>query len=328
MLSIVIPLYNKEDYIVDTLSKLKGVPDIEILVVDNNSTDNSVILCKKEAEINPQIRLLVQKKKGVSAARNMGLEAAKGEYVCFLDADDWYEGIGNAYDILESSRPDILVFGFEKVDDQSKKRLSVHQMSSSGYIDYHNKGKWLKKAVDNLIAYNVSNKIYRTLFLKENALCFNEKYDRLEDLSFFLNAYARASRVEYTDRLTHQYRTNMIKGSLGGSKRYDYSFIAGAVSAFREIEKGAERGKCIDQIKCIEAAAYQIIIREMSIMRLRASLKENLFYNKKIEAEVRQLHFKGISCWRVEHYIKYWIASRVLIISWVITRVRWKETNG
>lgn len=97
MISVVIPLYNKEKQIAKTLQTVlnQTYQNFEIVIVNDGSTDGSVDEVKKF--LNPRIRLINQKNGGVSAARNRGIEEAKGEYIAFLDADDIW-----AKDHLES----------------------------------------------------------------------------------------------------------------------------------------------------------------------------------------------------------------------------------
>ncbi len=88
--SIVVPVYNKQDYLKLTLQSVLAQKfiDYEILVIDDGSTDNSVALVKQFTDT--RIKLIQQKNAGVSVARNCGISHATGDWVCFLDADDWY----------------------------------------------------------------------------------------------------------------------------------------------------------------------------------------------------------------------------------------------
>lgn len=90
MISVVIPLYNKEQSIASTLQSVlaQTCTDYEIVVVDDGSTDNSAAVVKSIMENTDKIRLIAQSNAGVSAARNAGILAAKGEHIAFLDGDD------------------------------------------------------------------------------------------------------------------------------------------------------------------------------------------------------------------------------------------------
>ena len=98
-ISIIIPAYNVENYIEKGLISCinQSYKNIEIVVVDDGSTDNTWGVIQRYAQIDPRIRAIRQKNKGVSAARNTALDNSIGEYVLFLDSDDWLE-----YDAVEN----------------------------------------------------------------------------------------------------------------------------------------------------------------------------------------------------------------------------------
>jgi glycosyltransferase involved in cell wall biosynthesis len=103
MFSVIIPLYNKELYIQKAIQSVlnQTVSDFEIIVVDNNSTDLSFEKAKSISD--PRLKFVSEKTKGVSSARNKGIQEAKFEYICFLDADDFYpfNKLERCLDILE-----------------------------------------------------------------------------------------------------------------------------------------------------------------------------------------------------------------------------------
>ena len=90
-ISIIVPVYNREKYIEKCLRSLivQSYEKIEIIVVDNNSKDDSVAIIKKLSKEDTRIKLYGCKKQGVSAARNYGLAKATGDYVTFVDSDDY-----------------------------------------------------------------------------------------------------------------------------------------------------------------------------------------------------------------------------------------------
>jgi len=117
-LSIIIPAYNAERYIERCILSVLNEADkdfsIEIIVVDDGSTDSTVSIVRSIEETNPQIRIIRQENKGVSVARNIGLDAALGEYVYFIDADDFINSgfLKRLYGEAHAGDADILRFGW------------------------------------------------------------------------------------------------------------------------------------------------------------------------------------------------------------------------
>ena len=91
LVSIIVPVYNVEQYLDRCISSLVGqtYAELEILLVDDGSTDGSGILCDRWQSRDPRIRVFHKENGGLSDARNHGLEHAHGEYICFVDSDDW-----------------------------------------------------------------------------------------------------------------------------------------------------------------------------------------------------------------------------------------------
>ena len=89
-LSIVVPVYNAQEVLAHTIDSLlsQNWTDIELILVNDGSTDRSGEICRNYAEKEPRIRLVEQENAGVSAARNAGIRAASGDYITFVDADD------------------------------------------------------------------------------------------------------------------------------------------------------------------------------------------------------------------------------------------------
>lgn len=128
MISVVIPLYNKEKQIANTLRSVfaQTYTDYEIIVVNDGSTDNSVAAV--ESLNDPRIRLIHQKNAGVSAARNRGIEEARGEYIALLDGDDeWKPIFLESMLALAKKYPSCNVFAgnYTQVDDSGKQSATV-----------------------------------------------------------------------------------------------------------------------------------------------------------------------------------------------------------
>lgn len=121
LVSIIIPVYNVEAYLEKCLQSVvtQTYTNIEILLVNDGSTDRSPAVCRAFAARDTRIRVLNRENGGLSSARNAGLEVANGEYVCFIDSDDWVETdyVATLWEVLEKYGADIAVVGFMEERD-------------------------------------------------------------------------------------------------------------------------------------------------------------------------------------------------------------------
>ena len=118
-LSVIIPMYNLEEYIEKSIKSVLSQSfdyDFEIIVVDDGSNDNSCAIVEKICESYSNIKLIRQKNKGVSSARNSGINAACGKYIVFVDGDDilFIDALKTLVDMLDSDSNIILVSGKHK----------------------------------------------------------------------------------------------------------------------------------------------------------------------------------------------------------------------
>ena len=90
LVSIIVPIYNSEKYLNDCLKSIQKQTyhNIEILLIDDGSQDNSLVICEEVGVLDDRIKIYHQENQGVSAARNRGIELAKGKYILFIDSDD------------------------------------------------------------------------------------------------------------------------------------------------------------------------------------------------------------------------------------------------
>ena len=112
--SVIIPVYNTENYLRACLDSVvnQTLRDIEIICVNDGSTDNSLSILKEYAQKDSRIVLINQKNAGVSVARNNAIAVAKGEYLAFLDSDDWFEpdAVETAYFKISQDKTDVVIF--------------------------------------------------------------------------------------------------------------------------------------------------------------------------------------------------------------------------
>ena len=115
LFSVIIPAFNAEETIENTVNCIlyAGLKDYEILIIDDGSTDGTGHMCDRLAAKHSGVKCIHKANSGVSSARNTGVMNSKGDYIIFVDADDYIEqdSLSNAVDIIEAQHPDMLIFG-------------------------------------------------------------------------------------------------------------------------------------------------------------------------------------------------------------------------
>ena len=144
MISVIVPVYNVEKYFEECMESLLGqtYDDFEIIVINDGSTDGSGILCDKWAEKDRRVRVFHQENKGLSIVRNKGLELARGEYIAWVDSDDYVdkfylEKMMNAY---KSTEADMVMCSFYTdtdgdVEHKGKKLFRAEEMDRNTFLE-------------------------------------------------------------------------------------------------------------------------------------------------------------------------------------------------
>ncbi|GHV86524.1 glycosyl transferase [Spirochaetia bacterium] len=185
--SVIIPIYNTAPYLRRCLNSVSGqtLQDIEIICVNDGSTDNSLEILREYEQKDRGVRVIdFAGNKGVSAARNAGIDAAVGEYIGFVDSDDYVED--TFYEKLYSRA---------KTTDADAAKGS-YKNHKDGQVDY-SLNEQIKENKTNF-AFTFSSGIYRTVFIKKNKINFPELMD-MEDPVFAFKVALSANKVEVVD---------------------------------------------------------------------------------------------------------------------------------
>lgn len=182
--SVIVPIYNEEDHIVDCLKQLKEQDFInaEFILIDDGSTDQTLKIIEKFLINNRDERFKIYTKKngGASSARNYGIDRAKGYYLMFKDADDLCTSnyISSYYEAIKNENVDIAFFGIERVNSngESMNWPEMKALNISGKIDAHNLLDIYSR--QELRGYSVTYISKRSLWKKVR---FNEKFSYQED---------------------------------------------------------------------------------------------------------------------------------------------------
>lgn len=235
-LSIIIPVYNVEKYVEKTLVSVcnQDYDDYEIIIINDGSPDNSLRICEEFAKTcSRNIKIISQVNGGLSKARNTGLINSSGEYVWFIDSDDWIEEncLSKLCSLLDNV--DELVIGGDNVSDETNEFLSCRNL----YPDYHLKTltgieTW-EKGICQLSAAVFA--IYRKEFLDANNLSFIEGIYH-EDAEFCPKASYLSKATRYYSEVIYHVRQNpnSITRKPNIKKSYDNIFVAQKLVVFCE----------------------------------------------------------------------------------------------
>lgn len=205
--SVIVPIYNAQQFLEETLLSLycQTLSDIEILCVDDGSTDKSCNILKAASERDTRIRIFNKANGGVGSARNLGLERAAGEYLLFIDADDVVSDdyIAQLYSSTLPEKPDIVVTGnvLNYWPDGSK---TLRNVGVTGEATLNNSPA--KKAPLITVTGLVWNKLYRTAFIHGIGLQHYPKKSVVEDNYFIICSVALATSIKTISRGAYLYR--------------------------------------------------------------------------------------------------------------------------
>lgn len=207
--SIVVPIYNAEEYLDKSISALLGQTfgDIEVILVENGSTDNSLAICNKYADIDDRIVVIDTKGNvGAGEARNRGIDRASSDYICFFDADDWYEPtiVEKLLRAVVENETDAAVCAYETYVEGTDKR--DHHMCEETVFKTRDETRQYvaDRFPDGHIGF-LWNKIYRLDVIKDCELKF-PCLSRLEDGFFNLDFFTVASSLAVIEDELYHYR--------------------------------------------------------------------------------------------------------------------------
>ncbi|MFB4331521.1 glycosyltransferase family 2 protein [Paenibacillus sp. CR_12] len=217
-ISVIVPVYNVENYLIECLDSLvsQTMQDIEVIMINDGSTDSSGSIIDRYAEMYHNFKAIHKKNQGLGNTRNYGVMVAKGEYVAFLDSDD-YVPI-NTYEIMYQ-----LAQYYNNADVVLAKAIRFNTRESHDYdpvegvyegIDYITNIKNTPQLLHNGI---VANKLHRRQFLLENELLFPENI-LYEDTYFSLKEYLLASKIVVSPRVCYYWRIREDRDNLSISQ--------------------------------------------------------------------------------------------------------------
>ena len=242
LISILVPVYNIERYIGLCLESIikQTYQNLEIIVVDDGSTDRSGEICDLYAKKDYRIKVIHKENGGLVSARKAAIKIANGEYIGYVDGDDWIEeGFYSALvSSMQQSNSDVVIAGFTRVLFDKKVRI-LNALEIGVYY-----GKQLEVFYSSMISNNsffqhgvttyLWNKLFKKEIIKENQLSVDERITIGEDGAVVYPALLKAKKISIIDNCAYYYRQredSMLK------KTNDFSYESKKLSVLYEYIK-------------------------------------------------------------------------------------------
>lgn len=218
--SVIIPIYNVEKYLKKCIQSIikQTYSNLEILLIDDGSNDSSSDICKEFEKIDKRINYIFKENGGVSSARNKGLEKATGDWITFIDPDDWAEDnmIEEAWNIAKNYNADIVQWNsyYNKRNEQTKRKAINPQILERKQQEIENFQLDILSTIyeekERGISVGPIRGVWGKLYKSEviSNIKFNEKLFAFEDGLFNLNVFNNADKVVLFNKYLHHYRIN------------------------------------------------------------------------------------------------------------------------
>lgn len=272
-ISVIVPVYNVAAYLPQCLDSIlaQDHEDLEVLVVDDGSTDGSAEICDRYAQQDGRVRVIHQKNAGAAAAKNTALRAATGTYLSFVDSDDYLQPqvYGHMLHLLQSQQADVAQFNFQDVYKTHTEQQRLWQ--GQGQMDSQ---QYLLRFLEDWTCALLWNKLYRREIFDG---VFFEEGHKIDDEYFTYRGFLKERKIVWDERIIYNYR-----------KRAS-SVMASTQAAEQRLLDAAD---AIDQRRFQVGAAYPQLRRAFDRNYLDALwyLSENACRQETVEQLQKRLH--------------------------------------
>lgn len=280
MISVVIPIYNAEKYIKRCLESVMAqtYEDIEIILVNDGSIDSSYKLCEEISERDKRIRIINQENMGVSVARNQGLEDCKGEYVIFVDSDDYLKSnmIEVLYKNIRINEADYVICDYITV----KEGLLIESEQVIDYGSY--KDTEIKEIIRNMIGGGkLFSSVWRGIYKKDIIIDNHIEFKQMkfaEDMLFNFEYLLNCNKVTVIDDKLYFY----VENSSSALNRTKLDILETGKIPY-EMNKLLFRYKMIEEYK--EEYFQEIILMIERVFNIDLNIKRFIYNMKKLREE-------------------------------------------
>lgn len=276
--SVIVPVYNAEKTLKRAIQSIvnQSYANLEIILVNDGSTDQSLKICKDYAELDKRIYILNQNNAGVSTARNKGLDFAKGDFCCFIDSDDWIESDFIEQMVYGMIFADCVITGYTKElkDKKIYSRLITKIYDMEYILNYD-----ISPLFVNGFIHPCWNKLFKLSIINKNNIRFISTLNISEDSIFCMNYLMYCKKISVMDFIAYHYCIDEAQESL--SKKVYPDIFEIYEQVFYCLKALLERGHCPEDLKesiLIRTVYPQIYISALKIAQSREMTKKEKKY--------------------------------------------------
>lgn len=284
LISVIVPAFNVEKYIEQCITSIlsQTYRNLELLIINDGSTDQTKFICENYERKDKRLKLISVKNNGVSSARNIGLKEAKGDYIFFVDSDDWIEPetLMDMKTSLEKSEFDCVMCSYNSYKNNNKIK-SNHITNNSNMV-------YTQKSIINAMCY-MNNPyenfdlgvIWGALYKKEliNKIQFNENISIGEDFEFKYKVLLNSNSVMCTETQYYNYRLHSQSAMHG-------AFNEKKIKSFIELEDFFNSKFVISEYK--EAVRVRVTNIAIVLLLMIPFNKKYTIYRKQIQSFIKQ----------------------------------------
>ena len=331
MVSIIVPIYNMGDSIIRCVEsiEMQTYKNIEVILVDDGSTDDSLLKCKELSNKYNNITFITKKNGGVSTARNIGIEKAIGKWIMFVDPDDYLSNnIVEKLYLQCNNSIDISICCCTAVE--SEKKTECHFFESNRIFETFEEKKDLYKQLMKMSHCQPKGKIftavgvpwgklYRLDMIKRNHIIFDPKLKRVQDNVFNIEAFSSANMVSYIDEPLYMYSFSHMS-TYFDEFRPDYSEIFTLVRIVKY--NVMKKYKLLEDEELLSFYINESIMGEANIMKYGIFHKKNpLSYKRKIKKAIELSKLKCFNFFMDYSYLHYIDSIRYKFF-WIFLKFR------
>ena len=283
VVSIIVPIYNSEQYLPQCLDSIlsQTYTDFELLLVDDGSKDQSGAICDEYAMKDPRVRVFHKENGGVSAARNLALQEARGKYICFCDSDDEMMDcyLQTLVSVEEKTDADMVVGSYRSYVVHTKRTHIIvlkdrtYEKDKFGIMLYD-----LRKKGSLGVPWN---KLFKTNIIRDHHITFDITLDSYEDEVFNLEYLQYAGKVTSTSVIVYNY---ILRSNMSLSQRFielnKHLQIASII--FHLDSRLVKDNKSLEWVKLNYMSHYADCISWLYLRKNRISRKERFFTMEKV----------------------------------------------